>query len=472
MTKTTNKLGIIVPFRNRHEHLDFFLSQIEEYLEKNGFDYVIIIVEQDNAKQFNRGMLLNIGFKYAKKMKCDYVVFHDVDMIPFDVDYSYSDKPLHLSTKFISESNEEKRTIFKEYFGGVTLFPVEVFEKINGYSNKYWGWGFEDDDLLLRCKINDVELDKMRLMNSGKNGKTLKFNGVDAYVEVDNIIDFRYNGTFVITFDMDQVVYNHEKDSDEFTAFSVPGWDFAISYTSFNRYNFCAFDSNKKAYYINSEITPSHKTTIAVVMDMDEKRFKMYKDGVLIGVTEEFKKLYPYNKEKKFYIGVGKKDRDSSPNYLKGMVSSFAYYDDILGKEEIREISSTKTLLNELESKEKLKLYYDTNHIKNYKLTDLTGNGNDGKIVNCEIIEKVYDECVEVKIPHRRKGHFISLNHEQNGFDGNGWKDKLIRWNQLRFKNEITLNPELTKEDGLSDLEFVEWGVKKNNKITHINVGI
>jgi hypothetical protein len=31
--------------------------------------------------------------------------------------------------------------MFDTYFGGVTLFPVKAFEEIDGYSNKYWGWG-------------------------------------------------------------------------------------------------------------------------------------------------------------------------------------------------------------------------------------------------------------------------------------------------------------------------------------------
>ena len=92
-----NRLGIIVPYRNRIEQLIVFNNLIQEYLDNTDIDYRIIIVQQDNAKLFNRGMLLNIGFKYAKKMKCNYVVFHDIDMIPIDVDYSYSDIPLHLA---------------------------------------------------------------------------------------------------------------------------------------------------------------------------------------------------------------------------------------------------------------------------------------------------------------------------------------------------------------------------------------
>ena len=158
-----HKLGVIVPYRNRYEHLAEFKTSIVEYLESKNIDFEIIVVEQDDAKLFNRGMLLNIGFKYAKDMGCDYVVFHDVDMLPIDVDYSYSDVPLHLSTNFELEEGEKERTIFDEYFGGVTMFPVKMFEDIDGYSNKYWGWGYEDNDLLLRCNEKLIPLDKLKL---------------------------------------------------------------------------------------------------------------------------------------------------------------------------------------------------------------------------------------------------------------------------------------------------------------------
>ena len=94
------KLGIIVPYRNREEHLKVFLKKMSQYLSARKMDYEIIVVRQDDAKLFNRGSLLNIGFKIAEELKCDYVVFHDVDMIPLIVDYSYSDVPLHLATDF------------------------------------------------------------------------------------------------------------------------------------------------------------------------------------------------------------------------------------------------------------------------------------------------------------------------------------------------------------------------------------
>ena len=116
--------------------------------------------------------------------------------------------------------------------------------------------------------------------------------------------------------------------------------------------------------------------------------------------------------------------------------------------------------------------YYDANHIKKYKLTDLSGNGNDAEIINCEIVDLDYDDYTEVKIPHRRKSVFKSLKHEENGFLGNKWKDEATRWNQLRFVNEVSLNKELLQNDGLNELEFIQHGYVRENKIYHIIVGI
>jgi predicted metal-dependent hydrolase len=472
-----HKLGIIVPYRNRPKHLKAFLSSITDYLKKKELNYEIIVVDQDNAKQFNRGMLLNIGFKYAQKLKCDYVVFHDVDMLPVSVDYSYSEIPLHLATNFNLQKDEKTREVFEEYFGGVTLFPVNAFQKINGYSNKYWGWGYEDTDLLLRCVVNNIDLNVLKIKNIGKKGTALKFNGVNSYVECENIIDLNNDATFFISFYPERGIFDHTKESDEFTSFSIPGWDFAICYNSFHRYNFCAFDSNHKAYYINSEIKAPHKTNMVIVLNRNEKYIKVYQDGHLIGQTEEFKKLYFYKKEPKFYLGAGKPYREKIPNLFRGTIDSFAYFDQMLSDEEIEEISSNnKNYLNQsfgkYKSKNALQLYYDADFIENYELIDLTNKGINGKIINCEIIEENYSEYTEVKVPHRRKSLFNSLKHDENGFLGNKWKDQATRWNQLRFNNEVYLNHELIKNDGLSDLEFIEHGKTHRDNILHVNVGI
>lgn len=473
-----HKLGIIVPYRNRFDHLETFKKEIVNYLDSNCYDnYEIIIVNQDDARLFNRGMLLNIGFKKAKELKCDYVIFHDVDMLPIYVNYSYCNKPVHLSTNFELEEGEKPRTIFDEYFGGVTLFPIDDFEKIDGYSNKYWGWGYEDDDLRLRCDEKGIPLKKHKIKNFKPNGQSLKLNGVDAFVKVKNTIDFRSSFSIFISFYPDKLYLNHEKKSDEFTAFSIPGYDFGIGYTSFSRYNFCLFDSGIRPYFVNSNIKTNYKTNMVVTFDSINNEIKVYQDGEFLGVTGWFKKLYPYNRQKYYYLGVGDPNREKIPNFFKGYIDSFAQWDKVLSDYEIWDISKNEdNLLNKnfdnYESSNSLNTYYDANHIEEYKLVDLSNHENHGEIVNCEIVEKDILEYKEIKIPYRRKSLFKSLKHEENGFDGQKWKDKHTRYNQLRFVNEVSNHISLTTRDGLSTLEYHLYGEETKNKITTMNVGI
>ena len=42
------------------------------------------------------------------------------------------------------------RLPYNELIGGVLSFREDHFQKVNGYSNMYWGWGAEDDDMYRR----------------------------------------------------------------------------------------------------------------------------------------------------------------------------------------------------------------------------------------------------------------------------------------------------------------------------------
>lgn len=455
------KLGIIVPFRNRYEHLGIFKKHMIEYFKGLDVDYEIFIIEQDNIKEFNRGTLLNIGYVYAKKANCDYLVFHDVDMLPIDVDYSYSDVPIHLATNFIEGDKE----IFDQYFGGVTMFPIKDFELINGFSNQYWGWGFEDNDLLIRCEKKNIQLDTKEILNSIARGRSVNFNGFNSYIECKNIIDFKMNGTFTVTFKPNRCVLNHSKESDEFTIFSIPGYDFAISYNSFSRYNFCAFDSDLNALYVNSKITTNYRTTISVIMDFNEKNFKVYQDGEFIGQTKNFKRLYNYRSENKFYLGVGNLQRDNEANFFDGELHRFLYHDTILDEKQIQGLANGE-LIND-----SLVINYNTNNIKDYKLINLVNNDLSGEIHNCNINHVNNVESV-IRIPFRRKSTFKLLEHENNGFENNKWKYKTTRWNQLKYHNELNFNDFSISEDGINSLNFTVHNIETQDNITTINVGI
>jgi hypothetical protein len=469
-----HKLGVIVPYRDRFEHFRVFKGAISKYLDSKGILYELIIVEQDDAKLFNRGKLLNVGYNYAKALHCDYLVFHDIDMIPIDVDYSYSDVPIHLATGF--ESNEGiDRSIFDTYFGGVTLFPIKVFELINGFSNKYWGWGFEDDDLLYRCKVNHIPLDKKVLKMAYSNTAAIKFNGHNAYVQCYNNLDLTKETTIFITFYPDEITLDHERFDDEYTIFSIPGLDFAITYDSYQKYKFTAYNSNKEIIYITSDIKPTYRTSICLTINPETKIITMFQDGKLVGLTE-YDELLDYKAEKYFYLGCGYPHRGETSNFFKGLLYTFAVFNTILGEDEIEEISDNKFFgltqdFGNYESSHLLKLYYDSKFVKDYNLMDLAGR-NRGCMNDCEMVAYTFKEGKVLDIPFRRESKFELISHAENGFTGGGWKDINTRYNQLRYYNEIAKGFGDYSIDGLSDCEYKVHNYAHIENQVHVNVGI
>jgi hypothetical protein len=478
-----HKLGIIVPYRDRYFDLVEFKSHITKHLSDSGINYYLIIVEQDDEKSFNRGKLLNIGTIYAKKLGCDYVVFHDLDMLPEEVDYSYSDIPLHLATNLIG-TKDFKRIVFDQYFGGVTLFPIKTFEEINGYSNNYWGWGYEDDDLLHRCNHYKIPLETKTIRIDGGDTAALKFNGKNAYVKSPNIFDFTNNNSFnpngkitiFISFNPDELELNEEKKEDIMSVFSIPGYDCTITYNSYRRYTFQLFTENKKVAFIHSDILPNFKTNIAITIDREEKFFSMYQNGKLVN-TKRINSFYDYSKEPHFYLGCGNPNRENDNNYFRGSISSFAVFNDVLGEEEIEEISQNKFFgltqnFGNYKSDYKLVLYYDAKFIKGYQLIDLSDKRNNGWIYNCEIVGYTFDDYKEIKVPYRRESTFKLIPHEENGYENGGWKNQTTRYNQLRYHNEVLTNSVNFKDDGISTCTFREYGKNTVDNIIQVNVGI
>jgi hypothetical protein len=122
--------------------------------------HIFIVEQSDDGYLFNIGKLKNIGFKIAKNwegMKFDQFIFSDIDLIPdYDLIIYYtkvSKLPISLAyrgTRWENMGLEEKK---KPFMGAVISYSGELFEKINGYGNNFWGWGGEDDDLLLRLSF-------------------------------------------------------------------------------------------------------------------------------------------------------------------------------------------------------------------------------------------------------------------------------------------------------------------------------
>lgn len=156
--KYDKRLAIIVPYRDRAEHLGKFIPHMISYFERDKLDrniaYSIHFVEQMGDEKFNRGKLLNSGFEIAKD-DADYFCFHDVDYLPVWADYSYCDRPTHIIWHGLLP-----RYQYPGFIGGVVLFNKQDFVKVNGFSNDYWGWGEEDEELRERCFLVGLSVDR------------------------------------------------------------------------------------------------------------------------------------------------------------------------------------------------------------------------------------------------------------------------------------------------------------------------
>jgi len=147
------KYNFIIPYRNRKEHLDEFISRFTEYIENIDIDIEFYIIHQIHSGDFNRGALKNIGFlEFCKTRSDGLFVFHDVDTYP-----TYWG-----SIPYETKKGEFKRPVsntWPENLGLICCCWKEEYEKTNGFPN-YWGWGSEDGALYYRAKKLNIPIDE------------------------------------------------------------------------------------------------------------------------------------------------------------------------------------------------------------------------------------------------------------------------------------------------------------------------
>lgn len=147
---------------SRKAQLQGCIDNINEFY--GDIDKEIIIVEQDGKEDFKRGQLFNLGYKESMG---DLVVFQDVDIrymstIDFDYHMQILNNPF-CPWVFIAQIKETAlgytvtKTDRRPYgFGAVNVFTREQFEKCNGFSNLYIGWGGEDNEMNARVKFERI----------------------------------------------------------------------------------------------------------------------------------------------------------------------------------------------------------------------------------------------------------------------------------------------------------------------------
>lgn len=144
--------AVIVPFRDsstqhRAAHLARFIAEVGPVVAAAGGE-ILVLEQSADGRRFNRGRLLNLGVRLAAERGARVVVLHDVDLLPdasvLELYGRLAPHPIHLAAHWLKYAH------LPLFFGGVTAFAVEQFERLNGYPNDFWGWGGEDEELYHR----------------------------------------------------------------------------------------------------------------------------------------------------------------------------------------------------------------------------------------------------------------------------------------------------------------------------------
>ena len=161
-----NQVAIVIPYRQREEHLSILLRQLHPILRRQNLHYRIFVIEQDDSYNFNRGKLMNVGYQEALRLfPYNCFVFHDVDLIPENdqIDYGCKSSPSHLSA---AVDKFRYQIPYATIFGGVEMFSKDHFKQVNGFPNTFWYWGGEDDNLSFRLRKYGLAIHRQSLETS------------------------------------------------------------------------------------------------------------------------------------------------------------------------------------------------------------------------------------------------------------------------------------------------------------------
>lgn len=200
------QVAIIIPFRNRHEHLKHWFYYLHPILVRQQLDYRVYVINQDGEGVFNRAKLMNAGYAEAlKEYDYDCFVFSDVDLVPLDDRNLYRcfDNPRHLA---VGMDKFNYNLPYNTYFGGVSALSKSQYLKINGFPNSYWGWGGEDDDIYKRVMLRRMSISRPSLLlgkykmikhkrdlhNEANPANPGKLNHVYKNIDQDGINNLKY----------------------------------------------------------------------------------------------------------------------------------------------------------------------------------------------------------------------------------------------------------------------------------------
>jgi hypothetical protein len=483
-----HKLGVCVPYRNREEHMNQFVPHISNFLDKKGIDHTIYIAHQRDEFLFNRGLMKNIAAKHAFDDGCDYIVWHDIDMVPEDdsCDYSYPEgNPQHIAVRI---SQSEYQLKYQEYFGGAILFTKEQIEATNGYSNDYWDWGMEDDDLFWRC-VKEGLVDKQTI-DFAKVKNVGVFNGVDSYIKIPNKENLRLaisnSHTISVLVKAEQqiekvpiwLIGDSNRQFVEYPIFRKPGYDWGLSFNNSRAYTGMLWNAHREHIYQWFKRYEGEWTWVTMVVDDLEKNMHFYLNGnesdSRNGTGTQSPISYNYNLKRygtePFFIGHTPTVEPFQANaFFKGEIADIKMWDRALTKEEVSK-------LHKEYSTEGLVLHYNFDEIVDDKFIIDQADLNDGVIFNTEIVESEI-QIPHVILPHRRDGKFFCLPHETEGLiNVNGidkWaKGETTAANERRYVLQMQQDKIDYKTDGINSMKYKYLSTERifgNHKMINVH---
>lgn len=152
--------SFLVPVKGRESAKQDLINHLFEHYP----ECRIIFVYQEDGLAFRKGQLFNIGFNY---IKTNILVMIDVDIRTGFIDYqremnAYNRPmiPYNILNRAVVENGKYKVVKLGKTrmdIGGVTCFTQEQYRRCFGFSNLFFGYGYEDHLLHRRSNLKRVD---------------------------------------------------------------------------------------------------------------------------------------------------------------------------------------------------------------------------------------------------------------------------------------------------------------------------
>jgi hypothetical protein len=278
-------LLIVVPYRNREEHLKEFLENAPKYFDKQNIEYDILICELDQTGDWNAGLCVNSTINFIKDKKYKWLFIHHVDIYPLEGDLNFPNE------------NEYYYNI-GDY--GSCLMLMDSFLNVGGYSNSFWGWGGEDNDLYKKLSMSgllQIDKDDWNVKYEKKFQNHLrKFNGKNYANTVKNIFfteekndikNFDINGSTRDLIKLSENIYKHIVVPKKISPYDYKNDKVILGYLINNK------DTNALMAYVKSSMMfSSYEYDVAICIADEEP------DSYLIDQLESFGVIvYKHNRK-------------------------------------------------------------------------------------------------------------------------------------------------------------------------------